>query len=45
MISAISSGNFRSPLFFFEVLFGITLEIPFVRITFDRCSLNFAEIN
>jgi hypothetical protein len=45
ILSAISSGNLRSPLLLFDRLSTSTLGIPFVRIIFARSGLNFADKN
>ncbi len=45
ILSAISSGNLRSPLLLVDRLSAVLLGIPFVRITFARSGLNFADKN
>jgi hypothetical protein len=45
ILSAISSGNLRSPLFLLDRLSTTLLGIPFTRKTFARSGLNFADIN
>ena len=45
ILSAISSGNLRSPLLLFDRLSTAILGIPFARTTFARSGLNFADKN
>jgi hypothetical protein len=45
ILSAILSGNLRSPLLLFDFLLAVILGIPFVQLIFVRSGLNFADKN